>query len=368
MSGETALETEIKRLIRADGPMPVERYMALCLTHPEHGYYTGRDPFGARGDFITAPEVSQVFGELIGVWCVTEWEIMGKPQPFSLVEFGPGRGTLMSDILRATRTAADFQAALAVHLLEASPVLADVQKRTLGGIGPKVSWHRRIEDLPSGPCLILANEFFDALPVRQLVRAADGWHERRVGLDTKDTLAFVADNTIVPKDQVPGWADDAALKTVIEIAPERENVASELGRRIAAGPGVALIVDYGHRQPAAGETLQAVRRHNHVHALEEPGLADLSSHVDFSSIAMALKQGGAIVHGPMDQGDFLTRMFIEERTEALKSRAALDERRQIDAAVRRLVASDQMGSLFKVLAACPPEQPVPYPFEEDDYG
>lgn len=364
MSGETPLAREIRQAIRAEGPMPIDRFMSLCLTHPEHGYYTGRDPFGARGDFVTAPEVSQIFGELVGVWCATEWEVMGKPAPFSLVELGPGRGTFMSDIIRATRSIPGFHKALSVRLVEASPVLTEIQRHALAGISPAVTWHGSIEELPSGPCLVVANEFFDALPVLQFVRTAEGWRERRVGVDERGALAFVLSQSLLPADRVPDWAENAADDTIIEVSPAREEAATALARRIATGQGVALIVDYGHGRSAPGETLQAVRRHDHVGLLETPGLADLSAHVDFGALSRAFRKGGAVTHGPLEQGEFLARMFIEERAEALKSHADPAGRHQIDTAVRRLVAEDQMGRLFKVLAACHPDHPTPYPFGE----
>ena len=245
-------------------------------------------------------------------------------------------------------------------------MLADIQRRTLAGISPQVTWHGAVEELPPGPCLVVANEFFDALPVLQFVRTAEGWRERWVGVDESGALAFVLSESLLPAGQVPDWAGNAEEETIIEVSPAREKAATALARRIAIGQGVALIIDYGHGRSAPGETLQAVRRHEHVGLLETPGLADLSAHVDFGALRRAFRKGGALTHGPLEQGEFLARMFIEERAEALKVHADPSGRHQIDTAVRRLVAEDQMGRLFKMLAACHPDHPVPYPFGESD--
>ncbi|MDQ0504918.1 class I SAM-dependent methyltransferase [Xanthobacter agilis] len=355
----STLADEIRALIAAEGPLPVSRYMALCLGHPRHGYYMTRDPLGARGDFTTAPEISQMFGELLGLWAVAAWQQMGAPSPFLLVELGPGRGTLMADALRAAGVAPAFGAAARVHLVETSPVLRQAQRQTLAG--HDVSWHDRIEDLPAGPVIVLANEFFDALPIDQYVRAADGWHERRVGLDADGRLIFGLDPRPTPVAAAfapPGPAPDGAVLERMESGP-----ALALARRLATGGGVALVVDYGHAG-GFGDTLQALSRHAFADPLAAPGDADLTAHVDFAALArMALGQG-AVAFGPLPQGHFLLRLGLAERAERLMAQAGAAGEEAIATAALRLAGTDegQMGTLFKVLALAAPGRGAPPAF------
>jgi NADH dehydrogenase [ubiquinone] 1 alpha subcomplex assembly factor 7 len=348
---ETPLETLIRGMIETEGPIGLDRYMALCLGHPQHGYYMGRDPFGARGDFLTAPEVSQVFGELIGIWCIAAWAAMGQPARFNLVELGPGRGTLMADILRAAKKAVPaFVNAAAVHLVEMSPVLRKLQAKALGD---NVQWHDHLEDVPEGPMVLVANEFFDAIPIRQFERRGGRWHERVIGL--KDDRLVVG---IIPSDIGEAGADG----DVIEWAPIRTTIARTIGQRLAASPGAALIVDYGHTQTAAGDTLQAMKKHGYVSILETPGLSDITSHVDFEALAKAVGAGGAQVHPVLTQSNFLIAMGLEQRFAMLKAKADLRTRAILDRQMTRLAAPVQMGNLFKVLAATSPGLETPYPF------
>jgi len=353
----TPLEVEIRRIIAVDGPMPVATYMALCLGHPVHGYYATRDPFGGGGDFTTAPEISQMFGELIGLWAAAVWHEMGAPDGLALVELGPGRGTLMADALRAVRVMPAFRAALSVHLVETSPVLQHMQHERLAGSGSPVIWHRHVAELTDAPMIVIANEFFDALPIHQAVRAADGWHERMIGVGPDGALAFA-----LHPDPIRGL--DAMLPEELAAAPigslyewrSHEDIV-ELARRLVRRGGVALVIDYGHAASAAGETLQAVGRHAFADPLAAPGEVDLTAHVDFAALARAAEGAGARVHGPIGQGEFLRRLGIETRAAALKAAATPTQAAEIDAALARLTGGgrDAMGELFKALAIADPK-------------
>ena len=221
----TPLEQQIIKTIRQDGPMALDRYMSLCLAHPEHGYYMSRDPFGRGGDFTTAPEISQMFGELIGIWCVSSWQTLQVPDPFHLIELGPGRGTLMADLLRAAKVMPGFHDSVQVHMVESSPVLRVLQEKTLAGAGLHVTWHENVGSLPEEPAIIVGNEFFDALPVQQLQRGESGWHERVVGLDDDGALQIGLASDQVPDAVVPAWARDAETRDIAEISPARADYA-----------------------------------------------------------------------------------------------------------------------------------------------
>jgi NADH dehydrogenase [ubiquinone] 1 alpha subcomplex assembly factor 7 len=355
----TALEQELRALIAAEGPLPVSRYMTLCLGHPRHGYYTTRDPLGIAGDFTTAPEISQMFGELIGLWCAEVWRGMQAPARIRLVELGPGRGTLMHDVLRAAKLVPAFEQAIEVHLVETSPVLEKLQREKLAGAGVPVAWHTSAAELPAGPLLMIANEFVDALPIDRFVKTAGGWREQRVGL-TEEKLVFGIDATPLPgfDESLPSRLRRAKEGSVLErrhLAPVRE-----IATRIAATTGAALIVDYGHHRTSFGDTLQAVRAHEFADPLEDPGQADLTAHVDFEALATLARDEGLRVHGPIPQGVFLRRLGIEPRAERLKRKAAAKVGADIDAALTRLVGASprHMGELFKVIALAHPSLPV----------
>jgi NADH dehydrogenase [ubiquinone] 1 alpha subcomplex assembly factor 7 len=350
----TPLETELRRLIAIDGPLDVARYVALCLGHPLHGYYMARDPLGRAGDFVTAPEISQMFGELIGLWAAATWQAIGAPAPVRLIELGPGRGTLMADTLRAANIMPEFRAALAVHLVETSPRLVARQRDTLPGLDIPLAWHRDLGEVPEGPAIVIANEFFDALPVHQAVKTPDGWHVRMVGL-AGDRLAFA-----LSPDPMPGF--ERVLPDALGDAPDGaiyewrdDHVAAGLGQRLVRDGGAALVIDYGHTASAAGDTLQAVRGHRFADPLAEPGLADLTAHVDFAALARAAERAGARTLGPTTQAAFLHRLGIVERAERLKANATKPQAIGIDAALDRLVGQDGMGDLFKVLAITDPK-------------
>jgi NADH dehydrogenase [ubiquinone] 1 alpha subcomplex assembly factor 7 len=344
------LETEIRRLIAVAGPMSIAEYMRLCLTHPQYGYYVTRDPLGAHGDFVTAPEISQMFGELIGVWMVAVWQQMGSPENVRVVELGPGRGTLMNDALRAAKVVGDFHAALVVHLVEISPKLQQAQEQLLEGLGVPILWHSALAEVPSGPVIIIANEFIDALPAHQAVKRADGWHERVVEIAPSGELAIG-----IARDPLPHF--EATLPRGLRQAPEgsvyewrSDAVALEIGRRVRTD-GAALIIDYGHAWYGLGETLQAVAGHSFTDPLRAPGEADLTAHVDFAALAQSAQIIGGRIHGPISQRDLLRGLGIDKRAAALKTRAP-ERAAEIDQALARLTATGPrgMGELFKALA------------------
>ncbi|MGO4124062.1 class I SAM-dependent methyltransferase [Inquilinus sp. YAF38] len=356
----TALLDLLRRRIAVDGPLTVAQYMAEALGHPRHGYYVKQDPLGAAGDFTTAPEISQVFGELIGLWCADLWQRMGTPDPVLLVELGPGRGTLMQDALRAIgRAAPGFRAALRLHLVETSPALRAAQATRLAD----AAWLDRLADLAEGPAVVVANEFFDALPIRQWQRGAKGWHERLVGWDEETCrlhweLSARADPGLA---LIPEAVRDAPEGSIAEACPAGLSHAALLGRRLAQQGGAALIVDYGPARSAPGDSLQAVRRHAFADPLEAPGDADLTAHVDFQSLAQAASQAGAIAHGPVTQGAFLETLGLRPRAAQLQ-KASPARAAEIDAAVARLAGPQQMGTLFKALALTAPGLGTPAGF------
>lgn len=346
----TPLEALIRERIVQEGPIGLDRYMELCLGHPQHGYYMAQQPFGADGDFITAPEISQFFGELIGIWCIGAWQAMGEPAEFVLAELGPGRGTLMADVLRAARVVPAFVQAARVHLVETSPRLSAIQRNTLGG---DVLWHARVEDLPQAPTLFLANEFFDAIPIRQFERRDGRWFERTIGLEN-DALSL----GLVPSDIALNGNDG----DVIEFSPARMEIASAIGKKLNANRGAALIIDYGHLRSAPGDTLQALRKHKFVPITESPGLCDVTSHVDFASLEKSFRQEGVQVFPPLTQRNFLLAMGLEQRMAALSAKSLPAQQSLLKRGASRLVDEDQMGNLFKVLAVVSPGLAVPYPF------
>jgi len=392
------LAQELVELIRQEGPISVSRYMALCLGHPRHGYYMKQDPFGADGDFTTAPEISQIFGELIGLWAASIWQAMGAPSSIRLVELGPGRGTLMQDMLRAARALPGFYEALSVHLVETSPVLRERQKATLAGSGAEPQWHERIDQALEGPAIVVANEFLDALPLDQFVRTQDGWRERLVGLDEKGRLTFglarqapsplagegwgegsrdvaSASLTKTPNDsdlRDPSSAPSghllpqgekggaAPVGSVLEPLAAALEVVAAVAHHVAAEGGVGLFIDYGPARSGFGDTLQALKRHAFVDVLAEPGDADLTVHVDFARMAQAGLAAGAAAQGPATQRDFLLALGLQQRFEALSRRASPAQAETLASGVERLIETGPtaMGELFKVLAVADPKLPL----------
>jgi NADH dehydrogenase [ubiquinone] 1 alpha subcomplex assembly factor 7 len=349
------LQSEIKGLIRSTGPMPVWRYMELCLMHPQYGYYLSRDPLGREGDFTTAPEVSQMFGELLGLWAASVWKVMGSPPLLRLIEIGPGRGTMMADALRALRVLPPLFQALSIHLVEVNPVLREKQKEMLSG-SHEISWHDTIDEVPEGPSVIFANEYFDVLPIHQMVKRETGWHERTVELDGNGKMVFGTAIEPVPyfETLLPPLVRAAPVGAVFEWRPDAEIM--KIASRVRDQDGAALIIDYGHIRSDAGDTFQAIARHSYTDPLKNPGLADLTAHVDFQALVRAAENIGARVHGPVPQGDFLRRLGIETRAVSLMAKASHEVSEDIAGALKRLVegGSGGMGQMFKVLAISEP--------------
>ena len=393
----TTLKAEIVELVRQEGPIGIGRYMALALGHPRHGYYMTRDPLGAQGDFTTAPEISQMFGELIGLWAAEVWRQMGSPEPFALVELGPGRGTLMADMLRAAKAAPGFLQAVEVVLVETSPVLAEIQAEALARTGVIRRWVRSVDDAlgggalspsplsgevgdvaspsendpgsaadgavrddaPALPAIVIANEFFDALPIRQFVRVSGEWRERLVGLGSDGRLVFGLSPT-PPRGLALPPAEDGAVR---ELCPQALEITSRIAAHLKTHGGAMLAVDYGYGA-GCGDTLQAMKAHAFSHPLAAPGEADLTAHVDFAALARVATAARASPMRLIDQADLLERLGIEMRAEAL-SRAAPTGRDQIFAAADRLTDRSPrgMGALFKALAVCDSRLGAPPAFE-----
>ena len=352
---------KIERRIRLEGPLTVAAYMAMALHDPVSGYYVTRGPIGAAGDFMTAPEISQIFGELIGLWCADLWQQIGRPDPLILAELGPGRGALMSDFLRAASAVPEFRRALRIHLVEASPILRAEQEHRLGEAQPR--WVKGVDELPDGTIIVIANEFLDALPIRQFVRGDAYWRERMVALDCDGALAFVdGPESRAATLLVPASLRDSPPGAIAEICPAALALASSLGARFARQVGVALFIDYGHFASAAGATLRAVSQHRAVSALAPPGSTDLSADVDFDAFAEAARAGGATVYGPVTQAGFFTALGAELRLAQLSARAAPKQRQELAGGVKRLLHRDEMGERFKVMALASPGPATPAGF------
>jgi NADH dehydrogenase [ubiquinone] 1 alpha subcomplex assembly factor 7 len=361
------LQAELKKLIASSGPMPVWRYMELCLTHPRYGYYVSRDPLGREGDFTTSPEISQMFGELLGLWAASVWRAMDSPETLRLIELGPGRGTMMADALRAMRVLPPLYQALHVDLVEINPVLREKQRATLSGVR-NVMWHDRLDDVPAGPSVIFANEYFDVLPVHQMVKREDGWHERTIEIGADGALAFGAAAGPMLRFEVllPPLLRAAPVGAVFEWRPDTEIM--KIAGRLRDSGGAALIIDYGHTRSDAGDTFQAIARHSFADPLQNPGLADVTAHVDFQALARGAEDVGARVHGPVSQGEFLKRLGIEQRAAALMAKAAPEVAADISGALRRLTEGGRggMGAMFKVLAVSDPALETLAGFADDD--
>lgn len=352
-----SLRDRLAAQIAAGGPLTIAQYMTACLHDPQDGYYATRPAIGAGGDFITAPSISQMFGELIGLWMVAAWQAMGRPTPFRLVEIGPGDGTLMSDLLRAARLAPDFLAAADLWLVEVSDPLRQAQAARLSAAEPR--WAARLADVPEGaPMLLVANEVLDCLPARQFVRTEQGWAERLVAVDAEGRLVF-AHSKSVP-------LPDSALHNagaVVELSAAQEALGLELGERLAADGGGALLIDYGAGPgEPGGDTFQALQGHLKVDPLACPGQADLTVHAQFEVVTRAARRAGAGAAALLTQAAFLQRMGIEARATSLAA-ARPDQAATLARQFHRLTAREEMGELFKVLCLhgpglCPP------PFED----
>lgn len=350
----------LKREVSGSGTLSVADYMAWCLTANDGAYYRNGSPIGATGDFVTAPEVSQIFGELIAVWAISVWQSMGSPAPFVLAELGPGRGTLMQDALRAARAVPAFQSAARIHLVETSSTLREMQGQALAPFCTP-QWHQSFVAVPSEPLIIIANEFFDALPVEQYIFETGSWHRRLVKVDETGKLAFAVGRLALPPvellpPRVPKEGD------IIEHRPAAGALLDGLGERASRHPVAMLVADYGYERRDYGDTLQAVRQHSYAHPLEAPGESDLSAHVNFAELSHASELSGLQHWGPIPQSEFLLALGLEQRLRTLMTRASEAQRSALYLGARRLVDPFQMGSLFKVMAITSPNLPPPPPF------
>ncbi|MCD8563286.1 MAG: SAM-dependent methyltransferase [Alphaproteobacteria bacterium] len=344
-----SLPSLLKAEIRAQGPLTIGRFMGLALGHPKFGYYNTRDPFGEAGDFTTAPEISQMFGELLGAWAAQIWFDLGIPQNVTLLECGPGRGTLMADALRATKNVKGFHQCLNVTLMEMSPVLREKQEEVLADYSPH--WIKTLDELSGeGPVILLANEFLDALPVRHLEYAGGQWLERAVGVSRDEAFVFVH---IPAPDEllalIPPGLPAPQDGDMLELSPDRAAFMGEVFSILKRRGGAVLFLDYGYVAPAYGETLQALYKHEFSPVLERIGEADLTAHVDFAALQRAAESAGVTAHGIVTQGAFLKALGIEARAAMLSKSAGAAQAENIRKALHRLTHSDEMGTLFKVI-------------------
>lgn len=350
------LNKHLIKLIKLHGPITVSSYMTEVLTNPKYGYYVNQDPFGATGDFITAPEVSQMFGELIGLWFADIWLKMEKPFKVHLIELGPGKGTLMSDFLRVLKVLPEFLERIELHLVEASPQLIEVQKEKFKNHTGKLTWHETVKSAldaaedEDGATFIIANEFFDALPIRQFQKGDLGWHERMVTVDENGYgLIPMLSPFPVHEVKLPDSLKVADLHSVIEVSPMADYITGIIAEHIKKYSGAALFIDYGYTEYRTGETMQAIEKHKYAHIFERPGHADLSAHVNFRKILDIIEHSELKSLGPAFQGQFLNDMGIEERVKTLCKDKTPKEQKDIISSLKRLVAPDEMGTLFKVV-------------------
>ena len=350
----TPLTKILREKIEKHGPLTVHDYMEMALSHPEYGYYTRQNPFGKSGDFVTAPEVSQMFGELVGLWCIDIWSKLGAPAKFNLVELGPGAGTLMVDALRSGALVPEFIKAAQVHLVETSEQLKIRQKAAI--THPSVFWHSDFPDLDTDPTIVIANEFFDALPIHQYEALAGQWYERCIDWE-QGHFTFSLSDKPAKKLQPP---PDTKATHILEICPLGIDSVNKTCRFLQKSGGAALIIDYGSSEAVYGDSFQAVRDHTSQNPLEDPGLSDLTAHVKFAQLTEEARKHLVDVHGPTSQGRFLERLGIETRAALLKRSATKEQQNSIASDLRRLTSTTEMGTLFKVLAishnlTAPPE-------------
>jgi len=358
----TPLGRRIARQIKMAGPMPLAEYMHVCLADPVDGYYATQNPFGPKGDFTTAPEISQMFGELIGVWVLAAWQQLGKPSPLNLVELGPGRGTLMADLMCAAAISPEFIEAVQINLVETSKKLVSEQKKQLSSHKDKITWHTALEDVPDAPMILIANEFLDAIPFRQYVKAGNQWHERVVKLDENGAFTWGLGAGTLSRQFLPERAADEPEGSVFEVSPAREAFVETLAEHLVKSGGAALFIDYGHARSGFGDTFQAMKSHEYADPLSEPGLSDLSSHIDFEALARAAKRAGAIAKPLMTQGEFLLNLGLLERAGVLGTNQSKKIQNNLQSAVERLAHPQHMGGLFKAFAIAGSGNPLP-PFD-----
>lgn len=353
----TSLTKFIVQQIERFGPMPVSEYMTLCLLHPEHGYYITRNALGASGDFTTAPEISQMFGELIGLALAQSWLDQGMPAPFVLAELGPGNGTLMADVLRATRSVPNFHSAMQIHLVEASPEMRTRQQATLAEYD--VTWKDNFSDLPQLPLFLIANEFFDCMPIRQFRRTSEGWQEQMVGAEN-GALHFVLGTAT--SQEAFSFSSDAPVGDMVEVSSASVTFAKAIAEHIEQNRGAALIVDYGE-WTSNGDSLQALKAHQNVDPLTHCGEADLTAHVCFGDLSNAANDI-AKVSALTPQGVLLERLGITQRAQSLATQMTGSALENHISAHKRLTHPDEMGKLFKAIAIVPKGTTTPAGFSE----
>lgn len=348
------IKARLQDRLRSEGALSVAAFMAEALFHPMAGFYATKDPLGAANDFITAPEISQMFGELLGLWAAECWMQMGAPSRFELIELGPGTGRMMSDMLRAGRAAPGFLDAVHVTLIEASPALKMVQGQTLANAKVPIHWAKDFEAAPSGPAIVIGNEFLDCLPIRQAVRHQGQWRERVVTLHPEDEDRFGFGLGPVLSEADIGYIAPALRKAeegaLVELRPGDQQQMEHLAGRFNHDPGYALFVDYGSSKPETGDTLQAIRAHQKVDPLENPGTADLTAWVDFDRLLRLGLDAGLDAYGPMTQGDFLTELGIEQRAAVLAKSVDAAGQARLKRQMHRLLSPEDMGTLFKLAA------------------
>jgi NADH dehydrogenase [ubiquinone] 1 alpha subcomplex assembly factor 7 len=363
LANVTPLAAALRGRIAREGPISVHDYMTACLADRRAGYYATHQPIGKDGDFVTAPEISQMFGELIGAWVAAVWHVMGAPRAAVVAELGPGRGTLMADALRAWRSQPKFVDNMSIALIETSPVLRAVQRETLRGSPAPLHWCESIDEVAQGPLIVIANEFIDALPVRQLVRQGGAWRERCVTVGHDGAFAFCAGEP-VESEALPSSlrGKDMPDGAMVETRPAATALVSALTARPGGAPVAALIADYGHVETGLGDTLQAVRRHRFADPLAEPGEADLTAHVDFVALKATATALGLVAFGPMPQGEFLLKLGLASRCHRLVRSATEDQKTVILSGATRLADPRQMGLLFKIMLLQSCGLPPPPPF------
>ena len=348
----TELLKILKSRIESEGPLTLAEYMTQALGNPEYGYYNKGDPLGGSGDFITSPEVSQMFGELIGMWTAICWQQLGSPSKINLVELGPGRGTLIADVLRAAMGVPGYFDAITLHLIENSLSMVKRQQRHLSTFRKSSQWHQTFEEVPDGPFILVANEFLDVLPIRQFVKVSGKWCERLIDFDSNRTCLCWTTSTfgVSNEFEIPSSLNDCEDGVIWEVSPSIQNVIAAVSTAIRERRGSALFIDYGYVKQIGGDTFQAVRNHKYISPLEVPGDADLTAHVDFCAIKLVAEKNGVRVSGPITQNIFLRGLGIETRAERLMAKASTRQKWNIQTGLKRLIDENEMGVLFKVLA------------------
>ncbi len=347
-----SLKEEVIKYIDASGPISVSKFMEFALSHPVYGYYQKKDPFGKEGDFVTAPEISQMFGEMLGVWCVSVWLQMNSPQQINIIEIGPGRGTLMHDLLRSTAHVPGFSKALSVIMIETSPILTKMQTNKLKDSHPNISWQTKFDDIPTSPSIIIANELFDALPIDQFVKKDGKWCERKITHKNNELVVILEKSDFK-------FASEYQEGTIKEISHSSFSLINKIANQIRFYNGAALIIDYGYEEPAYGDTLQAVRNHKYQEVLANIGDSDITSHVNFTALKHSVM--GVNISGPIGQGSFLNNLGINLRAQILKQKNP-EQIKEVDLALARLTTKDQMGELFRCLCLSNTSLPKPVGF------